>query len=171
MRKGSAFKWAVIGGSLAAVLLFSLEMTTGGIEKVYGPIEGSEPAGVGRYAADPQADSRSRAAAEYEQALRELQKKYGIAPSSTGSGEAFDEDAGDGGFGPVTGAGQPGVAPSGGAAGDYGDGNGNERLPGLPDGTRDSGVNRLADKTADMLQAASSSGIRMIVTLFDSMTE
>lgn len=170
MRKIHTVKWAVIGGALAAVLMFSLEMTTGGIEKVYGPIEGSQPAGVGRYAPETGADPRSRAAAEYERELRKLQEKYGIADSAAADGSgAYAGYEGDGGYVSVQDAGRAdGASPETGADGYRG---GNERLPGLPDGDRDSGVNRLADKTADLLQAASSSSIRLIVTLFDSVTE
>ena len=48
---------------------------------------------------------------------------------------------------------------------------GNERLPGVPDMTSDSGVNKLADGTAGMLQSMSSKGIRMIVSFFESVTD
>ena len=47
----------------------------------------------------------------------------------------------------------------------------NDRLPGVPDTRSDTGVNKLADGAAGLLQSVSSKGIRMIVSLFESVTD
>ncbi|KKC47088.1 MULTISPECIES: hypothetical protein [Paenibacillus] len=162
MRRRSQLKWTVLGAALAAVLMFGMEMTTGGINRVYGPIEGSDPAAVGRFAEAAKAREQLQAAQKYEAELRQLQKKYGVQPSAPA--EAQTAFAGD-------------AESSGASSGDvsawngYSAGDERYRLPGVAPLDSDTGVNRLADGTAGMLQSVSSSGIRMIVTLFDSFTK
>lgn len=150
--RNQALKWAVIGGVLVAVLMFGIEMSGSGIERVYGPVEGDTSVSVTRYAVDPAVLAREKAAAEYEKALLDLQKKFGVVSKDSqqdGSGAGLNADPA---AGPITTS-------------------GNERLPGLPNTSEDTGVNRFADTAADLLQAASSSGIHFIVGLFDSVTK
>ncbi|MBJ6363082.1 hypothetical protein ACFOQM_17815 [Paenibacillus sp. GCM10012307] len=45
-----------------------------------------------------------------------------------------------------------------------------ERMPGIYGEYREPAVNRVADQTAGVLQSLSSSGIRFVVSLFDSIT-
>jgi hypothetical protein len=162
MRKKNQLKWAAIGAVLAAVLMFGMEMTTGGINRVYGPIEGSDPAEVGRFAEAARAQAQLEAAQRYEAELAQLQKKYGIKTSGAqDSVTAFAGDAESANAGTTGDSGWSGETyPSTGT-----------RLPGVAGLDADTGVNRLADGTAGMLQSVSSSGIRFIVTLFDSVTK
>ena len=93
-RKRSQLKWAVIGAALAALLMFGMEMTSGGINQVYGPLESSQPAEVGRFAEASKAKEQLQAAQRYEADLLKLQKKYGIQPAAA-SGVSEDSFAGD----------------------------------------------------------------------------
>ncbi|CDN46191.1 hypothetical protein [Paenibacillus sp. P22] len=114
------------------------------------------------FAEAAKAREQLQAAQKYEAELRQLQKKYGVQPSAPA--EAQTAFAGD-------------AESSGASSGDvsawngYSAGDERYRLPGVAPLDSDTGVNRLADGTAGMLQSVSSSGIRMIVTLFDSFTK
>ena len=46
-----------------------------------------------------------------------------------------------------------------------------KRLPGLPDTHSQSTVNQVADGTAGVLQSITSKGIRMVVSLFEKVTD
>ena len=96
MRK-SHFKWALIGGVLVAVLMFGMEMTTGGINRVYGPIEGSQPGQVGRLAEAAKAKEQLQQLQRlqsYEAELHRLQQKYGIKETDTpASPDSFTGDS------------------------------------------------------------------------------
>lgn len=80
--KGNAWKWLAIGGALAILVMFGLEMTSSGIERVYGPIEGEAPyeadsgiaaeEGSGRY--ETETDKRI---AQLERELEEIRRAYG----------------------------------------------------------------------------------------------
>ncbi|SDT34826.1 hypothetical protein SAMN05444162_3918 [Paenibacillaceae bacterium GAS479] len=166
----SPLKWTIVGAALAAVLLFGMEMTAGGISRVYGPVEGSEPAKVTRYAEAARELELQKAELQqlkYEAELKRLQSKYGIASGEKEPAvEAFlgDEESAyssKGGSSDLEGE----------AADSYQSSGYSTRLPGIEDPAGETGVNRLADGTAGMLQSVSSSGIRFIVTLFDSMTQ
>ncbi|QJC52596.1 hypothetical protein HGI30_14170 [Paenibacillus albicereus] len=165
MKKGP-LKWTIVGAALAAVLMFGMEMTSAGIGRVYGPVEGSEPAEIGRYAEavrELELQQAKLKQLEYEADLKRLQKKYGIeAAASMPEAGAFlgDEES----------AAAPALAQA--QKEDWRlEGEAGSRLPGIADPQGETGVNRLADGTAGMLQSVSSSGIRFLVTLFDSMTQ
>lgn len=163
----SPLKWTIIGAALAAVLLFGMEMTAGGINRVYGPLGNTAPEEIGRYAEAARAQEQERLQQlKYEKELEQLQKKYGMGgtEAADGGGDfAGDEEA---------------AYVSAAASGSVGDldpkqkrPSAESRLPGIEDVDGETGVNRLADGTAGMLQSVSSSGIRFLVTLFDSMTQ
>ncbi|QGG56989.1 hypothetical protein [Paenibacillus sp. B01] len=163
MKRGP-LKWTIVGAALAAVLMFGMEMTSAGIGRVYGPVEGSEPAEIGRYAQavrELELQQAKLKQLEYEAELKRLQKKYGIEAAAAVPEEgAFlgDEES----------AAAPALAQTQRDRRQSEDGS---RLPGIADPQGETGVNRLADGTAGVLQSVSSSGIRFLVTLFDSMTQ
>lgn len=70
--RGNAWKWLAIGGAIALLVMFGLEMSTTGIERIYGPIEGDEytvGSGTDRYATET--DKRI---AELERELEEIRR-------------------------------------------------------------------------------------------------
>ncbi|MEK3881644.1 hypothetical protein [Paenibacillus sp. PL2-23] len=84
--KGHAWKWLIIGGALAIVVMFGLEMTSSGIERIYGPIEGeggySNPYGYETGGAqEPQRESyeseTEKRIAQLEKELEEIRRAYG----------------------------------------------------------------------------------------------
>ncbi|MCR2803206.1 hypothetical protein [Paenibacillus soyae] len=80
--KGNAWKWLAIGGALAIVVLFGIEMTSSGIERIYGPIEGEASYGTGtglasqeeRGSYESETDKRI---AQLEKELEEIRRAYG----------------------------------------------------------------------------------------------
>ena len=157
MRRQS-FKMAVVGGLVALVVLFGIDIATSGVERIYGPLDDSGALPVNRLNDNSAAD----------------QRYYSTTVQSGGAdvGQQLPEDAGSslephrtvgeaekGGSRSQTETQQQPVAAQ------------NERLPGIPDTRRDSSVNKLADGTAGLLQSVSSQGIRFIVSFFDSITD
>ncbi|GIQ62266.1 hypothetical protein PACILC2_08340 [Paenibacillus cisolokensis] len=56
MRRKEAWKWAVIGGAIAFLVLYGIEAASTGIERIYGPVENGSPL----YVADrPDADENA----------------------------------------------------------------------------------------------------------------
>ncbi|MBW7473743.1 hypothetical protein K0T92_03165 [Paenibacillus oenotherae] len=158
MRRKS-FKMALVGGAIAIVVLFGIDMATSGIERINGPINGQGVLSVnpssledGRMAGSGEAGSLSsmqgngsgsmltegRDDNERERLIREAQQVIDRlkAEEASGKGQAA-----------------------------------NERLPGMPELGEQSTVNKLADSTAGILQSLSSQGIRFVVSFFDSVTD
>ncbi len=142
--KGKAFKWAVLGGALAVVVMYGIEMSTAGIERINGPIEGIEYAEA--QAADPKPEpseepisdialAQRQKIAKLEQELEEVKRLAGLAGPEP-SEESVQE---------------------------------NERLPGIPIEADQPAVNRIADSTSGLLQNMSSEGIRLVVSIFDGL--
>ncbi|MFD1953385.1 hypothetical protein ACFSL6_04150 [Paenibacillus thailandensis] len=53
-----AFKWIAVGGALVFVVLYGLEVSTSGIERIYGPIEGAAASAVGSEPAGAEEEER-----------------------------------------------------------------------------------------------------------------
>ncbi|WP_127496422.1 hypothetical protein [Paenibacillus glycanilyticus] len=138
-----AFKWILLGGVLVFIVLYGIEMSSSGIERIYGPIEKNNSSSViseeDRYnlaSSDEESTTvkssglsteADRKIAELEKELKEVRK----------------------------------IAEQNGR---------HERLPGLSSDNGEPTVNKVADGTAGLLQSVSNSGIRFIASLFGSVT-
>ncbi|SFE99780.1 hypothetical protein SAMN05216378_4668 [Paenibacillus catalpae] len=139
-----ALKWVLLGGVLVFIILYGVEMSSAGIERIYGPIESNGSSaimpGEDKYnlAATDEESSASlegtglssaaeRKIADLEKELKEVRK---IAEQSAR----------------------------------------HERLPGISSDSDEPAVNKVADGTAGLLQSVSSGGIRFIASLFNSVT-
>ncbi|MFF2481614.1 hypothetical protein [Paenibacillus sp. NPDC058071] len=142
--KKNAIKWMVLGGVLVFIVLYAMEMSQTGIERIYGPIEGGRPtavAGNGSLEEDytepeaepaygkggaPLSDEAERKIARLEKELAEVRKLAELNSQK-------------------------------------------ERLPGIKTGDGKPTVNKLADETAGLLQSVSSGSIKFVVSLFGSV--
>ncbi len=148
MRK-NPFKWLIVGGALAVIVMYGLELSTSGIARVYGPLEGE-----GGYAQAPLQETDSLRAeereltyqekkiAQLERELEELKRQAAKGGSARADESSYETDS---------------------AA--------ENRLPGIPLDDSQPTVNQLADSTSGLLQNMSSEGIRFIVSIFDGLTE
>jgi hypothetical protein len=77
--KRSTWKLLLIGGALTFIVLFGIEVSTTGIERIYGPMDGSEPYANGRVR-DHYANETDRRIAELEKELDDIRRiAYGEA--------------------------------------------------------------------------------------------
>ncbi|OMF34157.1 hypothetical protein BK133_12575 [Paenibacillus sp. FSL H8-0548] len=144
--KRNALKWTVIGGAMAIIVMYGIEMSSSGIERIYGPMEGGSE--YTEYATPLETTSpaeelmniQQQKIAQLEKDLAEL-KRLSAAGGSYAS-KATEEL-------PLM----------------------NDRLPGVPLETSQPAVNRIADSTSGLLQNMSSNGIRMVVSIFDGLTK
>ncbi|OME86777.1 hypothetical protein BK120_07550 [Paenibacillus sp. FSL A5-0031] len=144
--KRNALKWTVLGGALAIIIMYGIDMSSSGIERIYGPIEGSSG-----YTEIPQTEQnvqpvndfqkeQQQKIAQLEQELKELKRLAAYDGDTTGeTAETFPAE--------------------------------NERMPGLPLKSDQPAVNKIADSTSGLLQNMSSEGIRMVVSIFDGLTK
>lgn len=133
MRRQSV-KMAVVGGAIAIVVLFGIDMATSGVERINGPIDQQQALPV-----DPlPGEDGLGLDPEREGLIREAQQLIDRLKTEGASAEERNE---------------------------------NERLPGMPDLSEQSTVNKLADGTAGFLQSLSSRSIRFVVSIFDSVTD
>jgi len=145
--KRNALKWTVLGGALAIIIMYGIDMSSSGIERIYGPIEGSSG-----YTENPQTEQdvqpvndfqkeQQQKIAQLEQELKELKRlaEYDGENISGETAETFPAE--------------------------------NERMPGLPLKSDQPAVNKIADSTSGLLQNMSSEGIRMVVSIFDGLTK
>ncbi|MGO4544418.1 hypothetical protein AB4Z29_06445 [Paenibacillus sp. 2TAB23] len=146
--KRNAMKWTVLGGALAVIILYGIDVSSRGIERIYGPIEG---AGEYTELQGPQQTEKpddgfeteqQRKIAKLEKELEQLKKMA--------EGEIADDAS---------------------SYEDEGIYDQSERLPGLPTENDQPAVNRIADSTSGLLQNMSSEGIRMVVSIFDGLTK
>lgn len=74
--KGHAWKWLAIGGALTFLVLFGLEMSTTGIERIYGPIEGenTDEYGIGADGAERYESETDKRIAELEKELEDIRR-------------------------------------------------------------------------------------------------
>lgn len=149
--KRSTFKWMVLGGALAIIVMYGLEISTAGIGRVYGPVEpGSqayEEAQPEQAAAGNSADDRTLQ--KIEQLEKELAELKKMAAGEEASGTDSEPE--------------PERGPLGALPADE------DRLPGIPAADDQSTVNRIADSTSGMLQNMSNEGIRIVVSIFDGL--
>ncbi|MEV5028658.1 hypothetical protein [Paenibacillus sp. LPE1-1-1.1] len=147
--KRNALKWTVLGGALAIIVMYGIDMSSHGIERIYGPVEDAD-----EYTENIQPEvtvnpnpeesfetEQQKKIAELEKELEELKKM-----ASRGDSENSSETAEN--------------------TSDV-----NERLPGVPLQDDQPAVNRIADSTSGLLQNMSSEGIRMVVSIFDGLTK
>ncbi|MDQ8736737.1 hypothetical protein [Paenibacillus sp. LHD-38] len=144
--KSNALKWTVLGGALAIIVMYGIDMSSHGIERIYGPIEGAD-----EYTENLQPEvtvtpvetfetEQQQKIAKLEKELEEL-KRIASGVDSEYPAETADKS--------------PEL---------------NERLPGVPLQNDQPAVNRIADSTSGLLQNMSSEGIRMVVSIFDGLT-
>ncbi|MBD2869456.1 hypothetical protein [Paenibacillus arenilitoris] len=143
--KRKSFKWAVLGAALAVIVVYGIDMTTAGIERINGPIEGGEFAEAP--APEPSAEAASGFTTEQQRKIAELERELEEVKrlASTGDDSSAPE---------------PDATMAGGE---------NERLPGIPLENDQSAVNKIADSTSGLLQSMSSEGIRLVVSIFDGL--
>ena len=139
----NGWKWAVLGGALTFLILYGIEVSTAGIERIYGPIEG-QPA--------TQNETVRREPSNVEVIMSETDRK--IAALERELAELKRLASGGGDF----------TAGSGSSSGD------NPRLPGIPYVADQPPVQKLADSTSSLLQSMSTNGIRFVVSIFDGLT-
>ncbi|WP_308638822.1 hypothetical protein [Paenibacillus silvisoli] len=154
--RSQSMKMALIGGAVALIILFGIDMASSGIERVYGPVEGAvrsvDPAAKvnttslsGEEVFD---DQQERGGQLPENQIDQSQRRT-VADAQHGRTEEdirkeyerkLQEEL-------------------------------DKRLAGLPDLRSDATVNKVADGTAGMLQTMSAKGIRMVVSFFESVTD
>ncbi|RAP76745.1 hypothetical protein [Paenibacillus montanisoli] len=154
--RSQSMKMALIGGAVALIILFGIDMASSGIERVYGPVEGSvqsvDPAGYSSSASLPSEEvigTEEAKGGELPENQADLSGRRTVADAQHGRTEEeirkeyerkLQEEL-------------------------------NKRLTGLPDLRSDATVNKVADGTAGMLQTMSAKGIRMVVSFFESVTD
>lgn len=139
-----ALKWVLLGGVLVFIVLYGIEMSSSGIERIYGPIEEK-----GNSSAIMSEDDRyDLAAAEEDSSIKE---SSGLSTEADRKIAELEKELKE----------VRKIAEQ------------NARHERLPDISSDSGeptVNKVADGTAGLLQSVSNSGIRFIASLFNSVT-
>lgn len=145
--KRNALKWTVLGGALAVIILYGIDMSSAGIERIYGPMEGSD-----EYAGTVQPEAAVSPVQEFSS---EQQKKIALLEQELAELKRLASLAEDD-YAP---------APAASVSAQ------NERLPGVPTQNDQPAVNRIADSTSGLLQNMSSEGIRMVVSIFDGLTK
>ncbi|WP_020615662.1 hypothetical protein [Paenibacillus daejeonensis] len=150
--KKDAMKWALLGGVVVFLVLYGIEVVTSGIGTVYGPLETSRiPTQI--------TDARQEPAAHTSREDNPYSPTQSLPVNEPAPVRV-----------PVAAAGVPErISVGGAAAGSF------EYRPLPPQrvyGTvREPSVNRVAEQTAGMLQTLSNNGIRMVVSVFDSLTK
>ncbi|BBH21324.1 hypothetical protein Back11_26690 [Paenibacillus baekrokdamisoli] len=163
MRRQS-LKMAVVGGAVALVVLFGIDMATSGIERVNGPIDQT-----GALSVNP-TNLYEQPVTSYESPTSSTRTEDNLnvdreLPANQGTNATRAQRVVDAQHGRKT-QDPPKLQTDQNLQTDsYG------RLPGVPDLRTDSSVNQLADGTADVLQSISSKGIRFIVSFFESVTD
>ncbi|GGG56016.1 hypothetical protein [Paenibacillus radicis (ex Gao et al. 2016)] len=144
--KRSALKWTILGGVLVFIVLYAMEMSQSGIERIYGPIEGgqtsvtlpsAQSAGSGNSdegVVDGGSRPSSGMSAAAEKKIAKLEKELAEVREIAERGSR------------------------------------RERLPGIDGGSHEPAVNKLADGTSGFLQSVTTGGIKFVVSLFDSVT-
>lgn len=143
--KRNTLKWTVLGGAMAIIIMYGIDMSSAGIERIYGPLEGADEY---TETASPEetviphnefAVAQQKKIAQLEKELAELKRLASLAEAEYSPAPAES------------------IATE------------NERLPGVPPQNDQPAVNRIADSTSGLLQNMSSEGIRMVVSIFDGL--
>ncbi|MNZ58667.1 hypothetical protein D3C78_766810 [compost metagenome] len=144
MRK--TWKWAVVGAAIAIIVIYGIEMSTTGIERVYGPLE-QDYGYSSNVEMMTSANSLSGHALTQQQKIAQLERELAEVKrmAKLGKEEQMTSEVADTPYS-------------------------NERLPGIPLSDDQPAVNRIADSTSGLLQSVSSEGIRFVVSLFDGLT-
>ncbi|WP_341278435.1 hypothetical protein [Paenibacillus sp. FSL H8-0537] len=149
-KRRDAFKWAIIGGVLVFVILYGIEMSSSGIERIYGPIEETGASSV------MPADAIIRQGAETGvsgTAVPETQSIAGMSDAASRKISELERELAE-----VRELAEQNAL--------YGD-----RLPGMPYENQEPSVNKLADGTAGLLQSFSTGSMEFIVDLFEKVTK
>jgi len=144
MFRGKAWKWLLVGSAMTIIVLYMLEMTTTGIERVYGPLSPQQPVALQQNEAyqapdttnstsetvsiDPSLSPIEQEIAALEQEVARLKKQSLENEKTNLQSQLLINEAAE----------QP-------------------------------AVNRLADTTSGVLQNASSSGMQYIAQLFSKV--
>ncbi|MDQ0058396.1 hypothetical protein [Paenibacillus harenae] len=147
--KRNALKWTILGGAIVFIVLYGIEMSSAGLERINGTFEETESGSLYEENAvaeenSQQNDENSVYARKIEELERELEEtkrlltKAGVGESKAGKSPVIDED---------------------------------ERLPGIPVQEDAPAVDKLAESASGMLQSVSSGGIRFVVSIFDGLTK
>jgi len=154
MFRSKAWKWLILGGAITVILLYMLEMTTTGIERIYGPLD------------ETAAAAQSPTSSEYAAGLIPIQaddkrKQAGSSVKGSSGGGAIDQEIA---------ALEAEIAEL-------------KRLALLKEkeelqqkllineDAAKPAVNRMADSTSEVLQSASSTGLQFIAKLFSNVID
>lgn len=143
--KRNALKWTVLGGAMAIIVMYGIDMSSAGIERIYGPIEGAA-SNTEVVQPEPTANPVNEFAIAQQQKIAQLEKELAELKRLAALAEDDYSPESDGSL-PI----------------EY------ERLPGVPLEVDQPAVNRIADSTSGLLQNMSSEGIRMVVSIFDGL--
>lgn len=135
--KRNGWKWALLGGAFVFIVLYGIEMSTAGIERIHGPMnEGAAPlaspiAGQDDVLPLTYSSETERKIIALEKELAEIRMLAARDELSRLSNEV------------------------------------NPRLLGMPYDDGEPPVNKLADSTSSLLQSVSSNSIRFVASLFE----
>ncbi|MUT66643.1 hypothetical protein [Paenibacillus sp. NEAU-GSW1] len=144
--KRSAWKWTILGGVLVFIVLYAMEMSQTGIERIYGPIEGGETS----ITLPSSSAYNGTSSAPREQAEQDA-ADTGLSDEAERKIASLEQELAE-----VREIAERGAR--------------KERLPGIDGDPSEPTVNKLADGTAGFLQSFSSGGIEFVVSLFDKVT-
>ncbi|EFM12727.1 conserved hypothetical protein [Paenibacillus curdlanolyticus YK9] len=151
--KRDGWKWALVGGAIALLIVYGLDSADRGITNVYGPVgDKAEPPAVNgtTQSFSPVNTSESNTSTNVVEANPNHQLDGGQRQpdqqqqqqAGTGRNDAVDRQSGS-----------------------------SERLPGVTYDSDEPAVNKLADGAAGVLQSVSSGGIRLFVSVFDGIID
>ncbi|WP_141506096.1 hypothetical protein [Paenibacillus luteus] len=145
--KRNALKWTVLGGAMAVIIMYGIDMSTSGIERIYGPMDGSSEY-TENILPEETTDPVDERMSEQQQKIAKLEQELAELKRLTLAGEEAYPLETDNEL-PLV----------------------NDRLPGVPIENKQPAVNKIADSTSGLLQNMSSEGIRMVVSIFDGLTK
>lgn len=158
MFRGKAWKWLVLGSAITIVVLYMMELTTTGIERVYGTLEqGGETAQ--RQSLD-EAEPRGLIPINGQEEQQELGQADELSSSSDSTDSAVDQEIA---------ALEAEIAELKRLALLKEKEELQQKLLLNEEHTGKPAVNRIADSTSEVLQSASSSGIQFIAKLFNNV--
>ena len=139
--KHGAWKWILVGGALTVIVLFGIEMSTTGIERIYGPMDGSLETGQTGFTAG--IIEQSNHASETERRIEELERELERIRELAGDEDKPEKDWL-----------REKLM------------NQEEETPVVDD---QPAVDKIADSTSGLLKTASTSGIKLVANLFDGL--
>ncbi|WP_168119323.1 hypothetical protein [Paenibacillus sp. HB172176] len=139
--KHGAWKWIMMGVALTIIVLFGIEMSTTGIERIYGPIDGTQAGSETNAAITETAADQSDKASETERRIDELERELERIRKLAGKGADRDwlrDEL-------------------------------QKELEEVPPQDGQPAVDKIADSTSGLLQSASTNGIKLVAHLFDGL--